>query len=155
MNEAGYLVIVASNQSAVARGICSQKEIELLHQQLQNHFKNAGAAIAAFYYCPFLIEGSIDRYRQDSIMRKPAPGMLLQAAHDFKLALPSCFMIGDKTDDIQAGKASGCRTILVRTGQGLKSEISFQSSQQRPDYIADDLLAASAVIATLTAVKKN
>ena len=155
MNEAGYLVIVVSNQSAVARGICSKREVDLLHRQLQNHFKKNGAAITAFYYCPFLVEGTISRYRRDSKMRKPAPGMLLQAAHDFKLDLPSCFMIGDKTDDILAGKASGCRTMLVRTGQGRSSEISFQSSHPRPDYIADDLLAASAVIATLAGLEKN
>jgi len=149
MNEAGYLVIVVSNQSAVARGICSEKEIKLLHRQLQNHFKKDGAAIAAFYYCPFLVDGAISRFRQDSPMRKPAPGMLLQAASDFELDLSSCFMIGDKTDDILAGKEAGCRTMLVRTGQGRSSEISFQSIDPRPDYIVDDLLAASAIITTL------
>jgi D-glycero-D-manno-heptose 1,7-bisphosphate phosphatase len=155
MNEAGYLVIVVSNQSAVARGICSEKEIDLLHRQLQNHFKKDGAAIAAFYYCPFLADGTINGYRQDSPMRKPAPGMLLQAARDFELDLASCVMIGDKTDDILAGKASGCRTMLVRTGQGRNSEIFFQSIDQRPDYIVDDLLAASAIIATLAGLEKN
>jgi D-glycero-D-manno-heptose 1,7-bisphosphate phosphatase len=125
MNEAGYLVIVISNQSAVARGICSEKEIDLLHRQLQKHFKKDGAAIAAFYYCPFLVDGTISRYRKDSTMRKPAPGMLLQAARDFELDLTSCIMIGDKTDDILAGKTSGCRTMLVRTGQGRSSETAF------------------------------
>jgi D-glycero-D-manno-heptose 1,7-bisphosphate phosphatase len=155
MNEAGYLVIVVSNQSAVARGICSKKEIELLHRQLQNHFKKNGAAIRAFYYCPFLIDGTVSRYRRDSPLRKPAPGMLLQAAKDFELDLASCFMIGDKADDILAGKTSGCRTMLVRTGQGRNSEISFQGIQPRPDYIVDDLLAASAVIATLAAERKT
>jgi len=155
MNEAGYLVIVVSNQSAVARGICSKKEIDLLHRQLQNHFKKDGAAVAAFYYCPFLIDGTISGYRQDSPMRKPAPGMLLQAARDFKLDLTSCFMIGDKTDDILAGKRAGCRTMLVRTGQGRSSEISFQSIDPRPDYIVDDLLTASAIIATIATLEKN
>ncbi|MEI6613745.1 MAG: HAD-IIIA family hydrolase [Chrysiogenales bacterium] len=155
MNEAGYLVIVASNQSAVARGICSKKEIELLHRQLQDYFKKDNAAIVAFYYCPFLIDGTISRYRQDSPLRKPAPGMLLQAACDFKLDLPSCFMIGDKSSDIMAGKAAGCRTILVRTGQGLSSETSLQNSGPQPDYIVDDLLTASAAITALAALEKN
>jgi D-glycero-D-manno-heptose 1,7-bisphosphate phosphatase len=155
MNEAGYLVIVVSNQSAVARGICSEKEIELLHRRLQNHFEKNGAAIAAFYYCPFLADGMISRYRRDSDMRKPAPGMLLQAAADFKLDLPSCFMIGDKSDDILAGQRAGCKTMLVRTGQGQRSEIAFQSIQPRPDYIVDDLLAASSIIATMACIEKN
>ena len=155
MNEAGYLVIVASNQSAVARGICSEKEIVLLHQQLQNHFKKDSALIAAFYYCPFLPDGMVERYRQDSQMRKPAPGMLLQAARDFGLELTSCVMIGDKTDDILAGKAAGCRTMLVRTGQGRDHEKSLQGSQSRPDYIVDDLLAASTAITALAGPGKT
>jgi D-glycero-D-manno-heptose 1,7-bisphosphate phosphatase len=149
MNDAGYLIIVVSNQSAVARGICSENEIELLHRQLQNHFKKEGAAIAAFYYCPFLIDGPVKRYRQDSPLRKPAPGMLLQASQDFSLDLPACFMIGDKAADILAGKGAGCRTMLVRTGQGRNSEISLPSSGLRPDYIVDDLMAASAIITTM------
>jgi D-glycero-D-manno-heptose 1,7-bisphosphate phosphatase len=155
MNEAGYLVIVVSNQSAVARGICSEKEIELLHRRLQNHFDKKGAAIAAFYYCPFLADGTIRRYRLDSEMRKPAPGMLLQAARDFKLDLPSCFMIGDKNDDILAGQRAGCKTMLVRTGQGQRSEISFRSIQPRPDYVVDNLLAASAILVTQADPAKN
>jgi D-glycero-D-manno-heptose 1,7-bisphosphate phosphatase len=155
MNEAGYLVIVVSNQSAVARGICSEREINLLHQQIQNHFNKDGAVITAFYYCPFLPAGTVERYRQDSPLRKPAPGMLLQAARDFELDLPSCVMIGDKTDDIQAGQGAGCRTMLVRSGQGRSSEVSFQSINPRPDYVVDDLLAASAIIATLTGSEKN
>jgi len=155
MNEAGYLVIVVSNQSSVARGICSAKQIDLLHQQLQNHYKKAGSAIAAFYYCPFLADGKIKRYRQDSPLRKPAPGMLIQAAKDFELDLTSCIMIGDKTDDIEAGKRAGCRTILVRSGQGRNSEISFQSMDQRPDYIVDNLLAASDIITALTDIEKT
>jgi D-glycero-D-manno-heptose 1,7-bisphosphate phosphatase len=155
MNAAGYQVIVVSNQSAVARGLCSEREVELLHRQLQAYFKKDAATIAAFYYCPFLPDGTVSRYRQDSPLRKPAPGMLLQAARDFKLDLPSCFMIGDKTDDILAGQRAGCRTILVRTGQGRSSEISLPGTGLRPDYIVDDLMAASAKIAALAGQEKN
>jgi len=155
MNEAGYLVIVVSNQSAIARGICSQKEIELLHRQLQDHFKKAGAVIAAFYYCPYLADGTVRRYRRESPLRKPEPGMLLRAARDFNLELPSCIMVGDKTDDILAGKAAGCRTVLVRTGQGLNSEARIGDGHSRPDHIVDELLAASALIATLAGAGKN
>jgi D-glycero-D-manno-heptose 1,7-bisphosphate phosphatase len=149
MNEAGYLVIVASNQSAVARGICSEKEIELLHRRLRDHFAQQGAAIAAFYFCPFLEDGTVSRYRRHSPMRKPAPGMLLQAARDFKLDLSSSFMIGDKADDITAGREAGCRTVLVRTGQGPQSETLYQNSRPRPDFIVADILAASTLIASL------
>lgn len=150
MNEAGFLVIVASNQSAVARGICSKKEIELLHRKLLEHFKKEGAAIAAFYFCPFLADGVVRRYSTESPLRKPAPGMLLQAGRDFNLDLPSCFMVGDKTDDIQAGHGAGCRTVLVRTGQGRNSETRYPGIGPRPDHVVADLLAASSLIAALS-----
>jgi D-glycero-D-manno-heptose 1,7-bisphosphate phosphatase len=155
MNAAGYLVVVVSNQSAVARGLCGEKDVRLLHRQLQRHFEKDGAAIAAFYYCPFLPDGVVSRYRQDSPLRKPAPGMLLQAARDFELDLPASFMIGDKVDDIRAGKSAGCRTVLVRTGQGRSSEASLPGSGLRPDHVVDDLLAASAVITTPAGIEKS
>jgi D-glycero-D-manno-heptose 1,7-bisphosphate phosphatase len=155
MNAAGYLVVVVSNQSAVARGLCSEKEVRHLHRQLQSHFKKDGAAIAAFYYCPFLPEGTVSHYRQDSPLRKPAPGMLLQAARDFELDLPACFMIGDKLDDIRAGKSAGCLTVLVRTGEGRNSEAALPGSGLRPDHVVDDLLAASGVITALAGLKKG
>lgn len=148
LNDAGYRVIVVSNQSAVARGICSCKQVEALHRHLQDHFKKAGASIAAFYYCPFLAEAKVSRYRLDSPLRKPAPGMLLQAARDHELDLSSSYMIGDKIDDILAGKAAGCRTVLVRTGQGRDSETRLADGPTRPDHISDDLGAASELIAT-------
>jgi D-glycero-D-manno-heptose 1,7-bisphosphate phosphatase len=155
LNEAGYLVFVVSNQSAVARGICSADDIERLHRDLQVHFKKEDAVIAAFYYCPFLAGGAVSRYNRESLLRKPEPGMLLQAARDFELDLSACFMIGDKTDDILAGQRAGCRTMLVRTGQGLGSERSWPNDGPRPDYIVDDLLAASAIVASLAEVKKS
>jgi D-glycero-D-manno-heptose 1,7-bisphosphate phosphatase len=152
LNDAGYLVIVVSNQSAVARGICRARDVERLHRDLQAHFKKEDAAIAAFYYCPFLADGAVARYRRESPLRKPEPGMLLKAAGDFGLDLRACFMIGDKADDILAGQRAGCRTVLVRTGQGRVGERSWPQGVPRPDRIADDLLAASAIVASLARV---
>jgi len=149
MNRAGFLVIVASNQSAVARGICSDAQIIDLHRRLQGHFRDLGAEIAAFYHCPFLAEGIVPAYRRDSPSRKPAPGMLLQAARDFDLALSHCVMVGDKADDIEAGRRAGCLTMLVRSGQGRISEAALANAGPGPDYAVDDLLAAAAIIATL------
>ena len=147
MNRAGYLVIVASNQSAVARGICSDRQISELHRQLQAHFKDRGAEIAAFYHCPFLADGKVSRYRMESPLRKPAPGMLLQAAHDFELDLANSIMVGDTAADIEAGRRAGCRTILVRSGQGLSAEAAPDATGPRPDHTVDDILAAARIIA--------
>jgi D-glycero-D-manno-heptose 1,7-bisphosphate phosphatase len=150
MTRAGYLAIVASNQSAVARGICSEPQISELHRQLQSHFKDQGAEIAAFYHCPFLADGKIPAYRLESPLRKPAPGMLLQAARDFDLDLSCCVMVGDKVDDIEAGKRAGCLTMLVRTGQGRLSEAALARTGPGPDHTVDDLLAAARIIAALS-----
>jgi D-glycero-D-manno-heptose 1,7-bisphosphate phosphatase len=150
LNRAGYLVIVASNQSAVARGICSEEQVLELHRRLQAHFQRRGAAIAAFYHCPFMAEGTVEAYRGHSPLRKPEPGMLLRAATDFDLDLDRCFMVGDKADDIEAGKRAGCRTILVRTGKGGESETSLAAGGLAPDRIVDDLAAAARAIKDLT-----
>jgi D-glycero-D-manno-heptose 1,7-bisphosphate phosphatase len=150
MNQSGYLVIVASNQSAVARGICSERQVIELHRQLQAHFKDRGAEISAFYHCPFLADGKVSRYRMDSPLRKPAPGMLLQAARDFELDLANSIMVGDTAADIEAGRRAGCLTILVRSGQGLSAEAAPAGCGTGPDHTVDDILAAARIIASLS-----
>ena len=149
LNRAGYMVIVASNQSAVARGICSQRQILRLHRQLREYFKDQGADITAFYHCPFLADGQVAGYRRKSPLRKPAPGMLLQAARDHAIDLARSFMVGDKPDDIEAGLRAGCRTVLVRTGQGSASEAALAAGERKPDFIVDDLAAAALLIGSL------
>jgi len=151
LNRANYLVIVASNQSAVARGICSQEQVVQLHKELQAYFKKRGAVIAAFYHCPFLGDARVTAFRAHSPLRKPAPGMLLQAALDFDLDLGRCFMVGDKADDIEAGKRAGCHTLLVRTGYGRESESRLAAGGPQPDGVVDDLAAAASAIAAFAA----
>ena len=150
LNRAGYMVIVASNQSAVARGLCTEAQVVRLHRRLQEHFRGLGADIAAFYYCPFLPgpAAKVEAYRRESPLRKPEAGMLLQAARDHDLDLGSCFMVGDKTDDIEAGRRASCRTVLVRSGSGRESE-SRLTPAQRPDFIVGDLGEAARLIVGL------
>ena len=149
LNRAGFRVVVVSNQSAVARGICRQEQVLALHRQLQRHFRDQGAEIAAFYHCPFLAEATVAAFRRRSRLRKPEPGMLLRAAREHGLDLGASFMVGDRIDDIEAGRRAGCRTVLVRTGHGRESEAGLAPGGPRPDFIADDLAAAAALIAAL------
>jgi D-glycero-D-manno-heptose 1,7-bisphosphate phosphatase len=149
LNRAGYLVIVASNQSAVARGLCTEDQVVRLHRRLQEHFRGLGADIAAFYHCPFLPGASVRAYRRVSPLRKPEPGMLLQAARDHGLDLARCFMVGDKADDIEAGRRAGCRTVLVRTGSGGESETRFAAGRG-PDFTVADLGEAARLISGLS-----
>jgi D-glycero-D-manno-heptose 1,7-bisphosphate phosphatase len=144
LNRAGLRVIVVSNQSAVARGICSQRQVLALHRQLQRHFRDQGAEIDAFYHCPFLADADVAAYRRRSRSRKPEPGMLLRAAREHGLDLKASFMVGDRLDDIEAGRRAGWRT-----GYGRASEAGLAPAGPRPDFIADDLAAAAALIAAL------
>lgn len=114
LHDAGYLLIVVTNQSGVARGYFTVAEIDALHSHLQSDLAPFGVQIDAFYLCPH----HPDHGTGPCDCRKGSPGMLLQAAHDYQLDLAASWMIGDKRSDIEAGARAGCRSILVRTGYG-------------------------------------
>lgn len=137
LNEAGYLVIVVSNQSGVARGYYTEEDVHLLHRHIASLLEQVGARVDGWFYCPHHPSGR-GSYSLPCRCRKPLPGMLLEAAGRFNIDLESSIMIGDKLVDVEAGIAAGCRPILVRTGYGSKEE------QRCPDGIEvyDDLLAA-------------
>lgn len=118
LHEQGHMVIVASNQSGVARGLFSEATLSLVHQRLESLLAEQNATIDAAYYCPFLpgSEAVVEAYRKDSDLRKPNPGMLVRAAKEHDLDLRRSWMIGDSRRDMEAGHRAGCRTILVGDG---------------------------------------
>ncbi len=123
-NDAGFAVVVVSNQSGVARGLFGEAEVEVIHQHIRDHFlAESGATFDRFYYCPHLETEGVGRYRIDCECRKPKPGMLLRAARELDLDLSRSWLIGDRLSDMEAGSAAGCRTILVRTGYGKNVEL--------------------------------
>ncbi len=109
----GYRLVVVSNQSGVARGIVSEEGLAQIHHTLEKLLADEGAYLDAIYYCPFHPEGSIPKYRMESDLRKPAPGMLLKAAKELDIDLSQSWMIGDSYRDVEAGKRAGCKTILI------------------------------------------
>ena len=115
LRDAGYRVVVASNQSGVARGYFDEARLDEIHDRLQQLLASGNAYLDGIYYCPYLdgSEATVEAYRKESGLRKPAPGMLLKAARDLDLDLSKSWMIGDSARDIQAGQAAGCRTILI------------------------------------------
>ncbi len=115
LRDAGYLVVVASNQSGVARGLLTEADVACIHARIQELLHHSGTQIDAFYYCPYLPgdEAVRPEYRVDSDLRKPRPGMLLLAAREHAIELARSWMIGDSPRDAQAGRAAGCRTILI------------------------------------------
>lgn len=137
-HDAGYLLVVVTNQSGVARGYFTSSAVDALHDHLQQELRPYGVQIDAFYHCPHHPEhgaGPCD-------CRKGAPGMLLQAAQEHQIDLSASWMIGDKHSDIEAGNRAGCRSILVRTGYG------EQEGQGLPPatVIVDSLAAAIELI---------
>lgn len=144
MQALGLSLIVATNQSGIPRGYFDEPQLHRIHDRLQELLTAEGVTLTAVYY-------SADHPDADSPRRKPAPGMLLEAAADFDFDPASAFVIGDKASDIGLGRNVDATTILVRTGYGTQTE---QQQTCRPDHVVDDLIAAAGVIAAALAERK-
>jgi D-glycero-D-manno-heptose 1,7-bisphosphate phosphatase len=127
----GLGLVVVTNQSGIGRGYFTLDALGAIHGRLRDLLAEEGVTLDGLYFCP---HGPDD----DCDCRKPLPGMVLQAAKDLNFNPKSAFVIGDKTADIDLGRAVGAKTVLVRTGYGKQHE-----GKCRPDHIADDLLAAA------------
>lgn len=102
----GYLLIIATNQSGIGRGYFTEQDFQNLMAWMRDRFVAEGAPLTAVYHCPCHPDG-LGAYRKQSDWRKPAPGMLLQAAADFSLDLSASVLIGDQEHDIAAARAAG------------------------------------------------
>lgn len=109
--EAGYLVIVVTNQSGIARGVLKQAALDEIHLRLRSLLRYADTDVDDILYCP---HDDADRCP----CRKPKPGMLLQAAERHGIDLASSWMVGDAIRDVEAGRAVGCTTVLIRMQAG-------------------------------------
>lgn len=112
---AGYRVFVITNQAGIARGYYSEDDFHRLTAWMQDVFAVEGAPIDQVYYCPYHAEHGLGRYKIDSPLRKPRPGMILQAADEHGIDLARSLLVGDMATDIQAGEAAGVgRNLLFR-----------------------------------------
>lgn len=143
LNEAGFTVIVITNQAGIARGLVREELLPAIHHRLRQLLQQEGAAIDGFYYCPHHPEGIVEQYKISCDCRKPLPGMLLRAAREFSITIADSYVIGDKSCDIELGCNAGARSILVLTGYG-KTELPRHREARLapPDYIAPDLYDA-------------
>jgi D-glycero-D-manno-heptose 1,7-bisphosphate phosphatase len=139
LNRAGYAVVVVTNQAGVARGYFDEPFVEETHRAIAGMLSEAGAMIDAFYYCPHLADADVDAYRVRCDCRKPQPGMIRKAAADLDLDLSRSFIVGDRIQDLEAGRAVGSRGILVRTGYGYRHETA---ARERGGFVADHLMQA-------------
>jgi len=148
MRRLGYRIIVASNQSGVARGMFDEAAVENVNQEMCKHLREqAGAHIDASYYCPYHPEASVPQYRMDHEWRKPKAGMLKQAAEDFSIDLSQSWMIGDQPRDIACGAAANCRTILLKDPDHLPPDADTSTLAVSPNFIVKTLADAARIIA--------
>jgi histidinol-phosphate phosphatase family protein len=114
LNQAGFRVIVVSNQRCVAKGLITLAELEVLHEKMCGALASGGATIDAAYYCP--------HEKQPACRcRKPQPGLLLDAARDHGIDLGASWMIGDSGADVDAGRKAGCKTAMLASSVGIDS----------------------------------
>ena len=126
LHKAGYALVIVTNQSGIARGFLSESDYQAVQDRVVSLLKTP---VLTSYHCPHL---------ENCDCRKPQPGMLLKAIESFNIDPKTSFMMGDKESDIEAGRAAGVRTVLVRTGYGKSHEPNTKA-----DFVADSILDAA------------
>lgn len=109
----GYHLFVVTNQAGIGRGYYTEQAFHVLNVWMLQQFASQRAVIAKVYWCPYHPEHGIGQYKRESYFRKPAPGMILAAAKEFNIHLPSSVLVGDSLTDIQAGVAAGIQHNIL------------------------------------------
>jgi len=131
LNENDFKVVVITNQSGIARGYFTEETLARIHQKMEDELKKHGARVDAIYYCPHHPDDGCE-------CRKPKTALFLQAANELDIDLRSSYVVGDMQIDIDAGKALGCKAVLVTTGPQGRNSISVPL-----EHVADSLLEAA------------
>lgn len=123
LKEKGYLIVIITNQSGIARGYFSEEQFHTLTEWMDWSLADRGVDLDGLYYCPHHAEKGVGEYKIDCDCRKPKPGMLMNAIADLDIDPSQSILVGDKVSDIQAGLAAGIKTnYLVRTGKTITAE---------------------------------
>lgn len=143
LKKMGYQLILVTNQSAIARGIISEERLEQIHNRLKTLLGEEGVALDAIYYCPYHPDGVIPKFRKESDLRKPNPGMLLKAANEMNINLNHSWIIGDSYRDVAAGMRAGCKTILIDSASKAPMR---KPSDPVPDHKAVNIRSAVNIV---------
>jgi D-glycero-D-manno-heptose 1,7-bisphosphate phosphatase len=140
LKQAGWPVIILTNQSGVARGYFPEELVRQVHERMVQELEAAGARIDGVYYCPHRAEDNCG-------CRKPRPGLLERAAREHGLELSRSYLVSDLYADLDMAQGEGCRSILVLSGYG-RGEYEWNRGRwpRRPDHVAEDLSAAVEII---------
>lgn len=148
IKKCGYLAVVVTNQPAIAKETLSLKTLQAINEKLAALLAAEGAGWDDLRYCPHFPDPVMKKNEHTIACscRKPKPGLLLSAAGKFNIDLPASWMVGDGLNDVQAGKAAGCRSILVTRLKIEQVERFFNLKNCQPDAIAGDLMKAAEII---------
>ena len=147
LNDAGYLVIVVTNQSGVARGYFPEDLVKKVHGDMLESLKAKKARIDKIYYCPHHPSEGVGAYKKDCKCRKPGTGMITMAQEKFNIDLSKSYMVGDRYKDILFAEKAGLSPIMVKTGYGIGEFEHQQASWKiQPHFIAQNLLDAAIFI---------
>lgn len=146
LHAAGYVLVVVSNQTVIARGLLDELAVRTLQQRIEAEIvERGGVPMAAFYLCPHHPNADLAAYRVPCTCRKPAPGMLLRAIAELGLDPHESIMIGDRPSDVAAGQAAGCRTVWLHSGRHLDPAIesSLPVAPAPADHCCSTLMEAA------------
>ncbi len=146
LRNAGFRIEVVTNQPGLAKGTMTAEELDAVNDRLAELLAADGGAWDALHYCPHHPEGVVDTYIGVCDCRKPKPGMLLAAAAERNIDLASSWMIGDGLNDVQAGRAAGCRTILVVKLKSEHLQKFVEEPDSEPDATVESLGAAAVFV---------
>jgi len=140
----GYKNIIITNQSAIARGILTEEELNNINNKMTDLLleQNPSAVIDDIFYSPYFKNGLVEKYAIDSPMRKPDIGMVLEAQTKHNIDISRSYMIGDAYTDIKCGVNAGLINILVKTGYGKIAYKKCLDENLKIDFIASNLLDA-------------
>ncbi|MHC4131600.1 MAG: D-glycero-alpha-D-manno-heptose-1,7-bisphosphate 7-phosphatase [Planctomycetota bacterium] len=139
----GYKLVVTSNQSGVARGIVTEEVLCNIHERLEQLLAEQGAYLDKIFYCPYHPDGVIKKYRKESDLRKPNPGMLLKASEEMDVDLSESWVIGDSNRDIEAGLRAGCKTILIEPPS---ENVGLKENEIKTDFKAVNMREAVNIV---------
>jgi histidinol-phosphate phosphatase family protein len=143
LHAANYALVVVAHQPGVAHGHLPEAALRDVEARLRELFAEADAPLAGYYYCPHDPAGTVLEYARQCACRKPAPGLIVQAAEDQCLNLAASWVVGVTCDDVEAGRRAGCRTILIDNGH----EVEWRLTPWRtPHHVAADLAEAAELV---------
>jgi len=135
LNEAGFLVIIITNQQGIAKGLMTEQDLKDIHTKMIEELKKSGAKIDGIYYCPH-------DEKDNCNCRKPKIGMFLKAKKDFSIEMNKSWLIGDSKADILAGQKTGCNTILIESKFNKNKDILIKNKEIEADFISFSLRQA-------------